>query len=270
VHVLVGGRYDITDNVSNNRLTGLRSAGAANQFSPRLGVVFEPVPTTAFYANWANSFVPTTTTTAAGAALAPSSSEQYEVGIKQQLLGKRLQATAALFQITRSNVPTPDLSNTQFSIAGGEQQSRGLELDVAGELRPGWNVTAAYAYTFADVTKDNRLPVGNTLAGVARHAGTVWTSYELQEGSPLPGFGVGMGVRAETQREATLPNSFKLPGYVRLDAAAWYRFKVQDKPVRAQVNVVNITDRRIYDTDGAATLRPTTPLSVIGALSAEF
>lgn len=270
VRLLVGGRYDVTDNVSNNRLTSLRSAGAANQFSPRIGVVYEPVPTMALYANWANSFVPTTATTAAGAALPPSSSEQYEVGVKQQLLGKRLQATAALFQITRSNVPTPDLSNTQFSIAGGEQQSRGLELDVDGELRPGWKVTAAYAYTFADVTRDNRLPVGNTLAGVARHAGMVWTSYELQEGSVLPGFGVGLGVRAETKRDATLPNTFKLPGYVRLDAAAWYRFKVQDRPVRAQVNVVNITDRRIYDTDGGATLRPTPPLSVIGALSADF
>ncbi|RYY11976.1 MAG: TonB-dependent receptor, partial [Alphaproteobacteria bacterium] len=73
-----------------------------------------------------------------------------------------------------------------------------------------------------------------------------------------------------TKREATLPNSFKLPGYVRLDAAAWQRFNVRGRPLRAQLNVQNITDARIYDTDGAATLRPQLPLSVLGTISAEF
>ena len=176
--------------------------------------------------------------------------------------------TAALFQITRSNVPTPDPANPLFSIASGQQRSRGLEVDVAGEVRPGWNVVASYAY--ADVTRDNRLPVGSVLAGVAKHAGQVWTSYEFGEGSALQGFGLGLGMRAETRREATLPNSFKLPGYVRLDAAAWQRFNVQGRPLRAQVNVQNLTDARISDTDGAATLRPTLPLTVLGTISAEF
>ena len=86
----------------------------------------------------------------------------------------------ALFQITRSNVPTPNPVNPFFSIATGEQRSRGVEIDVAGEPRPGWKVVASYAYTFANVTRDNRLPVGSVLAGVAKHAGQVWTSYEFQ------------------------------------------------------------------------------------------
>lgn len=270
LRILLGGRYDSTETSSRNRLTNVDGTNSASRFSPRVGVVYEPAPTTALYANWANSFIPTTATTAAGAALPPSEAEQYEVGVKQQFFDKKLQATAALFQITRTNVPTRDPSNTLFSIASGQQQSRGLELDVAGELRPGWKVAAGYAYTFADVTRDSRLPVGNVLAGVARHAGTLWTSYELPEGSILPGFGVGLGVRAETKRDATLPNTFKLPGYIRLDAAAWYRFQVAGKPVRAQVNVQNLTDARIYNTDGSTALRPTAPLSVLGALTADF
>ena len=270
VRLLVGGRYDATDTVAANLLARTRSPNAANQFSPRVGLTYEPVPTTALYFNWANSFIPTTATTLAGAALPPGSSEQFEVGVKQQLLDKRVQGTVALFQITRSNVPTPDPANPLFSIASGEQRSRGVEVDVAGEVRPGWKVVASYAYTFADVVRDNRLPVGNVLAGVARHAGQVWTSYEFPEGTALAGFGVGLGVRAETKREATLPNTFKLPGYVRLDAVAWQRFNLQGRPLRAQVNVQNATDARIYDTDGAATLRPTPPLTVLGTISAEF
>ena len=270
VRLLAGVRYDVTDTVSTNRITGARSANAANKLSPRVGAVYEPVATTALYFNWANSFIPTTATTASGAALPPGTSEQFEVGVKQQALDKRVQATVALFQITRSNVVTPDPTNTQFSIASGQQQSRGVELDVAGEIRPGWKAVASYAYTFADVTRDNRLPVGNILAGVAKHAGNLWTTYDYPDTSVLPGFGLGLGVRTETKREATLPNSFFLPGYVRVDAAAWYRFHVQGRPVRAQLNVQNVTNARIYDTDGAASLRPTQPLTALGTISSEF
>ncbi len=270
VRLLVGARYDATDTVAANLIARSRSAGAANHLSPRAGLVYEPVPTTALYVSWANSFLPTTVTTAAGAALAPGTSAQWEVGVKQQFLDRRIQATLALFQIDRTNVPTPDPANPLYSLASGEQRSRGIEVDVAGELRPGWKVSASYAYTDADVTRDNRLPRGTVLAGVAKHAGQVWTSYEFAEGSPLAGLGVGAGIRAETKREATVPNSFKLPGYVRLDAAAWQRFDIRGRPLRAQLNIQNLTDARIYDTDGAATLRPALPLTVLGTISAEF
>ncbi|MGF3027108.1 TonB-dependent siderophore receptor [Methylobacterium aquaticum] len=270
IRLLLGGRYDVTDTVNLNRLTNRTSANAADRFSPRLGITYEPVPTTALFANWANGFVPTTQTTVSGATLPPSASEQFEVGVKQQAFDGRVQATVALFQVTRTNVPTPDPTNATFSIASGEQQSRGVEVDIAGEILPGWKGVASYAYTFADVTKDNRLPVGDLLAGVARHAGQVWTTYEFLPGSLLDGFGIGAGVRAETAREATLPNTFKLPGYVRLDAAAWYRFAIQGQPFRAQLNLQNITDRRIYDTDGANVLRPTVPFTVLASISTQF
>lgn len=270
VRVLLGGRYDVTDTSNLNRITNRTVTNAANRFSPRVGITYEPVPSTALFANWANGFVPTTQTTVGGTPLAPSASEQYEVGVKQQAFGGRLSTTVALFQLTRTNVPTPDPTNVLFSIASGEQQSRGLEVDVAGEILPGWKGVASYAYTFADVTKDNRLPVGDELAGVAKHAGQVWTTYEFPVGSLLNGVGIGAGVRAETSREATLPNTFKLPGYVRLDAAVWYRFAIEGRPFRAQLNVQNLTDRRIYDTDGANVLRPTVPLTVLASISAQF
>ena len=270
LRMLVGGRYDAIRSLSVNELSRARSRSSADRFSPRAGLSYEPVPDTALYFNWANGFVPTTMVTAAGTALPPSSSEQYEVGVKRQFLGNRAQGALALFQVTRSNVPTLDPANPSFSVATGEQRSRGVEVDMAGEILPGWNAVASYAYTFAEVTRDNRLPVGSVLAGVAKHAGNLWTTYDFQDGSPLPGFGLGVGVRAESKREAALPNTFKLPAYVRLDAAAWYRFSVQGRPLRAQVNVQNITDARIYDTNGVFSMRPQAPLSVLGTISAEF
>ena len=90
VRVLLGGRYDATDSVASNLLTRTRSAGAASHFSPRVGVTYEPVPATALYFNWGNSFIPTAVTTISGAALTPGTSEQYEAGVKQQMLDQRV------------------------------------------------------------------------------------------------------------------------------------------------------------------------------------
>lgn len=270
--LLVGGRYDSTVNSSLNHLalTSPWSIGRAQKFSPRVGLTFEPVPETAYYFSWSNSFVPTTATTSSGAALPPSAAEQWEVGVKQKAFDDRLQASLAIYQLTKTNVATPDPNNTLYSVASGLQRSRGIELDASGEILPGWNVIVSYAYTFANVLQDNRIPVGNLLAGVARNAGNFWTTYEFQADSILRGFGLGAGVRAESQRQAALPNTFELPSYVRLDASAWYRFHIDQHPFKLQVNLQNMTNRRIYDTDGANTLRPMSPFTVLVKLGAEF
>lgn len=60
---------------------------------------------------------------------------------------------------------TPDPIDPTFSIATGEQKSRGVELDLAGEILPGWNIIASYAYTDAFVNKDIVIPVGDQLVG---------------------------------------------------------------------------------------------------------
>ncbi|MEH2071031.1 MAG: TonB-dependent receptor plug domain-containing protein [Nostoc sp.] len=54
------------------------------------------------------------------------------------------------------------------------------------------NIIADYAYTNAEVTEDNTIPVGNRLAK-PENAINFWTSYEIQHGS-MKGFGVGLGL----------------------------------------------------------------------------
>ena len=70
-----------------------------------------------------------------------------------------------------------------FSEQVGEQRSRGIELDVTGEILPGWNIVASYAHTDATVTNDNSVPSndGNRLANVPRNQTSLWTTYEIQE-----------------------------------------------------------------------------------------
>ena len=271
VKLLFGARYDFNDSFSQTLLSpgvvaGPRSNVQSRGFSPRVGVVYEPVPSTSLYVAWTNSFIPNVGASRTGSAFLPTQGEQYEVGVKQAWMGGRLTTTLALFHITRSNVLTADLTNPMFSVQTGEQRSQGVELEAAGEILPGWSVLASYAFTDAAVTKDNAIPVGDALAGVPRHAASVWTKYEFRDG-PLSGLGIGAGAYYVGSRQAALPSSFKLANYTRLDAEASYRFLDR---YTARVNAKNLTGRRYFDGIDGYGLRPGAPLTVLGSVGVDF
>lgn len=155
-----------------------------------------------------------------------------------------------------------------MSVATGEQQSRGVEFDLSGEILPGWNIIASYAYTDAEVTQHNVTPIGNRLAGIPKHSFNVWTTYTIQTGS-LQGLGFGVGVNYVGKREGDLDNSFQLPSYFLPDAAIFY----QRDNWRFAVNFKNLFKEKYYPgapfgrTAGVAVGEP---LTVIGSVSVEF
>ncbi|HEY9767140.1 MAG TPA: TonB-dependent receptor [Coleofasciculaceae cyanobacterium] len=266
---LAGGRLDIYDQESIDFTENLTSEQSQEKFSPRLGIVYQPIAPISLYASYSTSFNPDpfNSTTVAGDVLEPSTGNQYELGVKGEFLNQKLTSTLAFYQIERNNFATIDPDNTDFSIAAGEVRSRGIELDVAGEILPGWNVIAAYAYTDAEITEDNEFPVGNKLANVPENSASLWTSYQIQQGS-LQGLGVGAGVFFVGDRQGDLDNTFTLPSYVRTDAALFYR---QDN-WQANLNFQNLFDVdyiRSSETFREA-VRPGDPFTVIGSVSVEF
>lgn len=76
------------------------------------------------------------------------------MGAKTDLLGDKLSVNLALFDLTQSNILTNDPNNSGFAIPVGEANSKGVELFVTGEISPGWNVIASYAYADPRVTED--------------------------------------------------------------------------------------------------------------------
>ena len=71
---------------------------------------------------------------------------------------------------------TEDPSNEGFSIQTGEQTSRGIEFDVAGEILPGWNIIASAAYVNAYISEDETYDVGNRLDNAPEFSSSLWTS----------------------------------------------------------------------------------------------
>jgi outer membrane receptor protein involved in Fe transport len=84
---------------------------------------------------------------------------------------------------------------------------------IAGEILPGWKIIASYAYTDAEVTKDNATPVGNRFANVPLNQASLWTTYEIQTGN-LKGLGFGLGLFYIGDKQGDLANSFKLSSCV--------------------------------------------------------
>lgn len=164
-----------------------------------------------------------------------------EVGIKTDLSDK-VSATLAFYNLTRSNVLTNDLDHPGESIQTGEQKSRGIELNIGGEILPGWNIIGGYAYTDASVIKDtNPELVDNILNNVPKHSFTLWTTYKISQGD-LQGLGFGLGLYYVGDRQGDLANTFELPSYLRTDAAVFY----ERNNFRVALNIRNLFDVDYY------------------------
>ncbi|MEM0981755.1 MAG: TonB-dependent siderophore receptor, partial [Cyanobacteria bacterium P01_H01_bin.58] len=277
LHLLAGLRYDI---IASEGRTGLdtgninKTSSRSTAFSPRLGVVYQPIEPLSLYASYSRSFVPNNfAVTATGELLEPERGVQFEVGARAELFEGRLVANLAVFDITKQNVATDDpnfLPGSGFSVAIGEQRSRGIELDVIGEILPGWNVVANYAYTDATITEsnDNINPEGNRLFGVPEHNINLWTTYEIQEGD-LAGLGFGLGVNYVGERFGDNLNSFVLEDYFLTNAAIFY----ERNDWNFALNIRNLFDVNFIDSSENSRdfeIRPGEGFTIIGSVSVEF
>jgi iron complex outermembrane receptor protein len=264
--LLIGGRFDTIRQDLDDRLNSSLSGQSNEAFSPRVGIVYQPIPPISLYASYSRSFNPNTGITAAGSLLEPSRGTQYEAGIRAEL-NPQIAANLAFYEITKTNIPTTDPIDPAFSIAVGEQRSRGIEFDISGEISPGWNVIASYSYTNAEISQSNDYPVGNKVPNVPLNKASLWTTYELQHGD-LKGLGFGMGLFYVDARQGDLENSFELPSYLRTDAAIYYR----QNNWRAAINFQNVFNVRYFEsTDlGRATVIPGAPFAVIGSFAIQF
>lgn len=266
--LLVGGRFDTVDQESTDLLEATTATQDDTAFSPNVGLVYQPIEPISLYTSFSRSFQPNTATRADLSFLEPERGTQYEVGVKGEFLEGRLSSTLAFYNLTRSNVGTVDPANPDFFLPVGEQRSRGVELDIAGEIRPGWNIIAGYAYTDAIVTEgDEFTPTGNQLPNIPQHSASLWTTYEIQ-GGDFQGLGFGAGLFFVGDRQGDFANSFTLPSYLRTDAAIYYR---RDN-WKAAINVRNLFDIRYFESSAFERERitPGAPLTVVGTVSVEF
>ncbi|QNN64558.1 TonB-dependent siderophore receptor [Sphingomonas rhizophila] len=232
----------------------------------RAGVTVKPVRHLSLYAGAGTSVNPSienmtqTTPTAAVVALKPERSRTFEVGAKYDGFDGKLLLTGALFRTDKFNARTPGLAGEAATVLEGKQRVDGVEFGLTGRLNRDWNVIAAYTYLDSEVRESNTpSEIGNRLANVPNHSGSVWTTYKLPFGVE-----VGSGVRYVGMRYTNVANIRRIDSYWVGDATIAYDVS---KQVTLRLNGFNLTDKRYIDQVGGGHFVPGPGRSVLATIS---
>ncbi len=261
--VLAGLRFDETD----TRVRGFDDVGlfpgfvtdlsvSDGNWSYNLGFVYKPTPESSIYVAYGTSFEPSgrvevvqlaggdngPPVTAAALGVDPERSRAWELGGRVELLDGRATLSAALFQIDRTNVRTTGSGPADPAIAlDGAQRSRGLELQLVGELTPEWNLFAGYTFLDGEIRRSS-LPgeTGRRLDNLPRHSLSVWTSYQFTDRLL-----VGGGFQHVGSRNIGRPGFLlvTVPSYTVADMFVEYR--ASDR-IEFRLNVLNLTNEYYF------------------------
>lgn len=245
-----------------NRRSGVATQQTPSATSPRVGLSWLPTPQWTVYASAGQSFRPNVGSDVGGTAFAPERGRALELGAKWERVDRRLGLTAALFDIRKRHVLTADPANAGFSIAAGEVGSRGLELDLAGQLSTHWRVNASLVLNDVQVRRDTTLAAGSRLLNVPKVNGSLLAVYEG------PRYGLGGGVTHVGARLGQTGTSFELPAYTTAKLVAHWRLS---PTLRATLDVDNLFDRTHYTSSYSRVwVTPGAPRTVTAGLQAKF
>ncbi|HEX2010183.1 MAG TPA: TonB-dependent siderophore receptor [Roseateles sp.] len=245
---LLGLRYDKYEQSVLNHRNGRVTEQSLDASSPRVGLVYQPSKSLSLYATASKSFRPNSGISRAFESFPAEKGKAGELGAKLDSADGKITSTLAFYKISKNNVLTPDpVDPNNFSIAAGEVESKGVELDVAGELMPGLRLSAAYAFTDAQVTEDNNaFLVGRQLANVPRHSANVMLvkSFALAGNNATLGLGLNyIGEREGAVAPLTATDDFKLPAYTTVKLISSYQW---GKQLRLSLDIDNLTDKLFY------------------------
>lgn len=238
---VLGLRHDWADNSTLTYRDESRTGTRDSKSTGRVGLVYLADNGLAPYISYSQSFLPAAGTGADGQAFQPTEGEQYEIGLRYQPPGRDIMLSAALYQLTQSNVLS-SVPGSDFDEQTGKERSTGFELEAKAQLTPLLAMSASYAYTDAHVIADNDKQLeGSRIEGTPYHSASLWLDYRLAA-LGLHKVTVGSGVRYNGTTH-TLPSisDRKIPAYALFDARITYEL---DEHWQLSARAQNLTNER--------------------------
>jgi iron complex outermembrane recepter protein len=174
----------------------------------------------------------------------PMESTQYEVGVKFDA-NSQLSGSLAAFKIERRNISVANpATNGLTTIPNGEEESKGVELDLVWQPTTNFSLLTNYTNTDTLYTKNASTTIldGNKLGGVPEHSGRIWANYKFSEPT-LKGFSAGAGIYAQSETMLDGENKYEVPGYHTYDAKIGYSYKSYE----TSFIVKNLANRDYYE-----------------------
>ena len=269
LHVIVGARYSNYKQFLNR--SGVMADGTISWtennnfsdngvFTPFAAVTYDLTPQWTAYASYAEIYLPQASYLSGpepGKPLDPITGRAYETGLKGELLDGALNTSIALYYTQRkgeavydaryAGSSNPDDGSACCYLASGEVVSRGVDLEVSGEVLPGLQMYAGY--TFND--NENKDADSRYSKVTPRHLFKLWGTYNFP--GDLEKWTVGAGVRVQSRSGVSgqewvdgvglVPYDTNQGGYAVADASVSYKF---NEKVTATLNVNNIFDREYF------------------------
>lgn len=237
------------DEITNKRYTSpagdtVSTVTKDTKNTPRFGVVFEPTEDMTWFASYSEAFSPLRGINRFGETFKPEDSRSFEVGLRKEIQDRML-LTLSLFDIEKKNIIVVDPVDTNFNINAGVAVSRGIEIELKGQLTDKLWINSGIAYTDAKISEssDSAFPEGDQLPGASPVTIVIGPRYEFENG-----FAIGGNLAYGSEREYKVPNSEPtLDAYTRIDLYARYDFA---NGINVQVNLNNLTDERIMLANG--------------------
>ena len=177
----------------------------------------------------------------------PEQTRNLELGTKWSLRGGKLLATAAVFQITKSDVmenPSGDSYSVLGSLNTGKNRVQGIELGLSGNLTDKLSAQAGLALMDAEVLEAvDPDDVGKTLANFADNSASLHLKYQATLKFGFGGTMTYEGERYTGQPDTAANEAMAVPDYTVFDVFATYRYS---RNVRMRLNVSNVTGEDYY------------------------
>ena len=129
---------------------------------PYAGIVYDLTDIWSVYASYTSIFKPQSQKNSAGLTLDPLEGNAYEAGVKAEFYGGLLNASFAVFKIEQDNLAVIDPG--QFAPDGSQAYraaqgttSKGFEVEMNGELMPGWQIGGGYSRAVPEDANGTRL-----------------------------------------------------------------------------------------------------------------
>ena len=257
LNILLGLRYE--DLEQNDLLgDGINVAESLDNtvLLPRFGVTYELTNQVNLFASYSESFdlqnIPNGVNVIdPGTEFNPLASDQIEFGTKTSFFDDRLLAQASFYLINQNGRLIEDpQSGGGFVrlIQLGDEESRGVELDVTGSISPNLSLTANYAFNeveILDVSDD--ITLLQLESNNPQHTAGFWGKYSFTSGI-FNNAGIGLGGRYVSESQTIDPadnlieNTIRFPSYFTARAALYYQFE----NIKLSLNVNNIFDERFF------------------------
>ncbi len=279
---ILGLRYSQITNI----VKASSSSSVGSAWNPSLGIMVSPIKQVNLFGSYTTS---TSLRSEAnlmnnGERIGPSTTNQYEFGIKSDWLDDKLRFNFTYFHINTGNLSNAEYvegtnNPTGYYFKAGDLKRNGVEVELNGRILENLQVMLGYAYLNARYENSPSYVNGSAPMNAPKHTGNAWIQYKFNQYA-LNGLSLAFGAYYVGDRpvnEHSLnpdghgspvgTKPFDMPAYLTLNAQVGYEY--QKVTTRVYINnIANEIGFNSYFRGGF--INQTDPRNVSVAVSYKF